>query len=65
LQAFSQYSDGSGSVEAIGPRSSRIRALDGTLTTVPNADLAKMHITNLSMRNKSLPRLGRPSLRPR
>ena len=39
-----RYSDGSGSVEAIGPRSSRIRALDGTLTTVPNADLAKMQL---------------------
>jgi MscS family membrane protein len=48
------YGDGGGSVEAIGPRSSRIRALDGTLTTVPNGDLAKMRITNFSMRSKCL-----------
>lgn len=41
-----------GVVETIGPRSSRIRGLDGTLTTVPNSDLADMHITNFSMRNK-------------
>jgi len=41
-----------GVVEAIGPRSCRLRGLDGTLTTVPNGDLAKMHVTNYSMRNK-------------
>lgn len=41
-------------VESIGPRSSRLRARDGTLTTVPNSDLAKMHITNYSMRNRCL-----------
>lgn len=43
-----------GVVEAIGPRSSRFRALDGTLITVPNGDLAKQHIVNLSMRDKCL-----------
>ena len=41
-------------VESIGPRSSRLRAKDGTLTTVPNSELAKMHITNYSMRNRCL-----------
>ncbi|MBY0333078.1 MAG: mechanosensitive ion channel family protein [Acetobacteraceae bacterium] len=41
----------SGAVEAVGPRSSRIRRADGTLTTVPNSDLAKMHITNMSARS--------------
>lgn len=41
-------------VEAIGPRSVRIRALDGTLITVPNGDLAKRHIINVSRRNKCL-----------
>lgn len=51
---FIQYSGASGTVEAIGPRSSRIRGADGTLTTVPNGDLAKMHITNISLRNKCL-----------
>lgn len=51
---FIQYGGGSGTVEAIGPRSSRVRGLDGTLTTVPNSDLAKMHIVNYSARNKCL-----------
>lgn len=46
------YGNSDGIVEMIGPRSSRICGLDGTLTTVPNSDLSKMHITNDSMRNK-------------
>jgi len=49
---FIHYGNSDGIVEMIGPRSSRIRGLDGTLTTVPNSDLSKMHITNYSMRNK-------------
>jgi MscS family membrane protein len=52
----------SGTVEAVGPRSSRIRAQDGTLTTGPNSDLAKMHITNITARRgylfRHLLRLG-------
>ncbi|WP_306152078.1 mechanosensitive ion channel family protein [Roseovarius sp. MMSF_3281] len=51
---FIQYGTSTGTVELIGPRSSRIRGLDGTLTTVPNADLAKMHIVNYSARDKCL-----------
>lgn len=43
-----------GSVEMVGTRSSRIRALDGTLVTVPNSDLAKMKIVNFTKRNKCL-----------
>lgn len=42
------YGTTSGTVESVGPRSSRIRGLDGTLTTVPNADLAQAQITNAS-----------------
>lgn len=38
-------------VERIGPRSSRLRTRDGTLCTVPNADLAKTHIVNFSLRD--------------
>lgn len=49
---FIHYGNSDGVVEMIGPRSSRIRGLDSTLTTVPNSDLSKMHITNYSMRNK-------------
>lgn len=51
---FIHYGEGDGVVEMIGPRSSRIRGLDGTLTTVPNGDLAKVHIVNYSKRNKCL-----------
>lgn len=48
-----EYSDGNGGVVvSIGPRSSRIRATDGRLTTVPNADLAKKAITNISARDR-------------
>jgi MscS family membrane protein len=41
-----------GVVVSIGPRSSQIRAPDGSLTSVPNADLAKVHVTNLSARDR-------------
>lgn len=41
-----------GVVIAIGPRSSQIRGLDGAITSVPNADLAKVHVTNLSARDR-------------
>jgi MscS family membrane protein len=43
-----------GRVEGIGPRSTRIRGQDGTLTSVPNGDLAKMHIANFAVRDKCL-----------
>ena len=51
---FIRYGHDSGTVETIGPRSSRIRGLDGTLTAVPNADLAKMQLTNFTARDKTL-----------
>jgi MscS family membrane protein len=51
---FIRHGDRTGWVESIGPRSSRIREMDGTLTTVPNGDLARMHITNFSMRKRCL-----------
>lgn len=41
----------SAKVLRIGPRSTRLRARDGSLCTVPNSDLAKMHIINFSLRN--------------
>jgi MscS family membrane protein len=49
-----QYGASSGRVEAIGPRSTRIRGLDGTLTAVPNAELAKTHVTNVTARDRFL-----------
>nr|WP_256437645.1 mechanosensitive ion channel domain-containing protein [Roseococcus sp. SDR] len=41
-----------GVVVSVGPRSSQIRAPDGSVTSVPNADLAKVHVTNLSARDR-------------
>ncbi|GGJ04686.1 hypothetical protein GCM10011320_09490 [Neoroseomonas lacus] len=46
------FGSATGQVVSIGPRSSRIRASDGRITTVPNADLAKTHVTNLSARER-------------
>jgi len=41
-----------GTVEEIGLRSTRVRGPDRTITTIPNADFAKMHIVNMSKRNQ-------------
>jgi MscS family membrane protein len=49
-----RFQAANGTVESIGPRSTRIRSPDGTLTTVPNADIAKAHVTNLSARSRFL-----------
>jgi MscS family membrane protein len=49
-----RFGDQRGTVETVGTRSSRIRALDGTLVTVPNSDLAKMKIVNFTARDKCL-----------
>lgn len=49
-----RYGDAQGTVEAIGMRSTRIRGADRTLTTIPNAALAKMPIVNLTRRDQML-----------
>jgi MscS family membrane protein len=49
-----RYGEERGVVESIGPRSTRIRAEDGALMTVPNADLAKTSLVNVSARSSSL-----------
>lgn len=51
-----RYGGAIGFVEAIGLRSTRIRGLDRTVTTVPNADFSKMQIINLSRRDRMLMR---------
>ena len=51
---FIIYDGGQGYVESIGPRSTRIRALDGMQITVPNADLARMQVTNKTCRDSTL-----------
>jgi MscS family membrane protein len=49
-----RYGDNEGFVEEIGIRSVKIRGWDRTVTTVPNADFAKMQITNISRLNHRL-----------
>jgi MscS family membrane protein len=49
-----KYGEEVGWVETIGIRSARIRGLDRTLTTIPNAALAKMPIVNLTQRDRML-----------
>jgi len=43
---FCSFGDKTGTVEAIGVRSTKLRALDRTLITVPNAALADMQLIN-------------------
>ena len=43
-----------GTVEEIGLRSTRIRGLDRTITTIPNAEFSNMHIVNLTKRDRML-----------
>ena len=51
---YCEFEGLSGTVEAIGIRSTRIRALDRTLITVSNSDLAKRKIVNFSRRDRFL-----------
>ncbi|MEA3243820.1 MAG: mechanosensitive ion channel [Pseudomonadota bacterium] len=53
-----------GTVEEIGLRSTRIRGLDRTITTIPNADFANLHIVNLTKRDGSPPRAYRSRIFP-
>ena len=41
-------------MESIGIRSTRIRGIDRTLTTVPNGVLSKMPVVNLTQRDRML-----------
>jgi len=43
-----------GTVESIGLRSTRIRGIDNTVTTIPNGDFSKMHLVNYSLRSHSM-----------
>jgi small-conductance mechanosensitive channel len=51
---FCKFGTRRGFVEDVGLRSTRIRTLDRTLVTVPNADFAKMELENLSGRDRIL-----------
>jgi MscS family membrane protein len=43
-----------GTVEEIGLRSTRLRGIDRTVTTIPNADFAKLQLINLTKRDRML-----------
>lgn len=43
-----------GFIEAIGLRSTRIRGIDRSVTTIPNGEFANMHIVNLQKRDRRL-----------
>ncbi len=51
---FCDYAGIKGNVEHIGLRSTRIRGLDRTVTSVPNSILAKIHVTNYALRDQML-----------
>jgi len=51
---FCKYGEEIGTVEAIGIRSTRIRGIDRTLTTIPNAALSKMPVVNFTLRDRML-----------
>jgi MscS family membrane protein len=51
---FCTFGDKSGTIEAIGVRSTKIRALDRTIITVPNAEFVNLNIENLTRRNQML-----------
>ncbi|MFC1762686.1 mechanosensitive ion channel family protein [Planctomycetota bacterium] len=55
---FCSYADQFGTIEEIGLRSTRIRGLDWTVTSIPNSDFARMRITNLTRRDRFLMRAG-------
>jgi MscS family membrane protein len=57
---FCRFGDQVGNVEDIGLRSTRVRTLDRTVVTVPNAEFANLHLENYTLRDKLWyhPRIG-------
>jgi MscS family membrane protein len=57
---FCRFGDKLGVVEEIGLRSTRVRTLERTLVTVPNAEFSALQLENFAARDKILyrPRLG-------
>jgi MscS family membrane protein len=57
---FCRFGDKVGVVEEIGLRSTRVRTLERTLVTVPNAEFSSLQLENFAVRDKILfrPRLG-------
>lgn len=51
---FCKYGDSIGTVEEIGLRSTRVRGIDRTVTTIPNGQFSKMPLTNFGRRDRIL-----------
>jgi MscS family membrane protein len=51
---FCRYGDQIGTVEEIGLRSTRIRSLERTIVTVPNAEFSQMQLDNFAVRDTRL-----------
>ncbi len=51
---FCRFGDQLGTVEGIGFRSTRIRGIDRTVTSVPNADFSQMKLVNFAQRDRIL-----------
>lgn len=49
---FCRFGDQVGTVEEVGLRSTRIRTLDRTVITIPNADFSNMKIENFAQRDR-------------
>jgi MscS family membrane protein len=49
---FCRYGDKIGTVEDIGLRSTRVRTLDRTVVTIPNAEFSSLQIENFARRDK-------------
>lgn len=49
---FCRFGDRVGTIEDIGMRSTRVRTLERTVVTVPNAEFAGLHIENFSARDR-------------
>ncbi len=51
---FCRFGEQMGTVEEIGLRSTRIRGIDRTVTSVPNADFSQMKLVNFAKRDRIL-----------
>jgi MscS family membrane protein len=49
---FCKFGDQVGTVEEIGIRSTRVRTLDRTVVTIPNAEFSNMKLENFAMRDR-------------
>ncbi len=51
---FCRYGDQIGTVEQIGLRSTRVRSLERTIVTIPNAEFSQMQLDNFAARDQRL-----------